>query len=394
MGFNCKRDYYAMAAVNGDEAEIVLYGDVVTDRPVDWWTGEPIEGSFIILSEFMEDLEKLANVKRLTVRINSYGGEAAAGIVIHNRLRELKAEVTVIVDGVAMSSGSLIMCAADKVLANPSSLIMIHKCWCLLIGGYNADELQRIKASNDAYDNAQVAIYKRKTGLTEEALLSMMSDETYMTGAEAVEKGFADALTDDVPVKLAASADRRTLYINGTARKLTCPLPGLPEGIEPKLTEGGSQMPIDNGQLTMNNQDEGTKPRRGAHCASGNGHGRDDPAPTQEDAVNVAVKDERERLAAIDEVANLFDAETVRAAKYGDNPCTAQEMTYQAAQKAAKQGGAFMAALKEDTSASGAASVEASPGEPAAPLDGENPASLKEAKTTVKSLLRGEDDHD
>ena len=49
----------------------------------------------------------------------------------------------------------------------------------LLIGGYNADELRKIAASNDAVDRAQAAIYARKTKKKEDDLLCMMADETY-----------------------------------------------------------------------------------------------------------------------------------------------------------------------------------------------------------------------
>ncbi|MDR1246141.1 MAG: Clp protease ClpP, partial [Clostridiales Family XIII bacterium] len=49
-----KREFYTMATVNGDEAEIVMYGNIVSRRPVDWWTDEPIDGDFIILSEFLK----------------------------------------------------------------------------------------------------------------------------------------------------------------------------------------------------------------------------------------------------------------------------------------------------------------------------------------------------
>ena len=162
-----KRDFYTMATLDGDEAEIVMYGEIVQERPRDWWTDEPLEGNYIVLDEFLEDLKLISDSKSITIRMNSVGGDAYAAIPIHNRLREIKSSVTVIVDGVAMSGGSLIMCAADTVRVNASSLIMIHKCWCRIWGGFNADELRKLAASNDAVDKAQAAIYKRKTGMSE-----------------------------------------------------------------------------------------------------------------------------------------------------------------------------------------------------------------------------------
>ena len=74
-------------------------------------------------------------------------------------------------------------------------------------------------------------------------------------------------------------------------------------------------------------------------------------------AVKTAAENERQRLSDIDAIAQLYDEETVREAKYGENPCTAAEMAYRAAVKAAKDGTAFMANAKADFEESGAAKV-------------------------------------
>lgn len=130
---------YTMATTDesGSSAEITMYGDIYEQQPTNWW-GEPIEGQYILLSEFLEDLKQISSCKNITIRMNSYGGDAGASNMIHNRLRELSrsgAKLTCIVDGVAMSGGSIIMCACDTVKVNPSSIIMIHKCWSPLPQG-------------------------------------------------------------------------------------------------------------------------------------------------------------------------------------------------------------------------------------------------------------------
>jgi hypothetical protein len=79
------------------------------------------------------------------------------------------------------------------------------------------------------------------------------------------------------------------------------------------------------------------------------------------EAVNAAVQAERDRLSAIDEVAGLFDSELVRAAKYGDHPMTAAQMTLEAAKRAASQGRNFLANLEADGKESGAAGVKSAP---------------------------------
>ena len=43
---------YTMAMLDGENAEITMYGEIVESRPIDWWTGEPEPGAFIIQGEF------------------------------------------------------------------------------------------------------------------------------------------------------------------------------------------------------------------------------------------------------------------------------------------------------------------------------------------------------
>ncbi len=381
---NIQRDFYAMATVDGSSAVITMYGDIVEQQPTDWWTGKPIEGQYIIESEFLEDLKQVEKCTNITIRMNSCGGDAGVSVLIHNRLRELAnsgTNLTCIVDGVAMSGGSLIMCACDTVKVNPSSLIMIHKCWCFLFGGYNADELRNMAKTNDAYDKSQISIYQRKTGLTDTVLSHMMSDTTYMTGKEALEKGFADELMEDAePLDIAASADGRTLFVKGRQMHLT---PGMfapdhiptvnPDASASDMTINSNQQATPaatEGGITMANTVEELRREFPDLTAQMENDIRASVSADNADAVKKAVQDERNRLAEIDEVASLFDNELVQSAKYGEDACSAQELAFRAAKKAAKNGQTFMANLEDDAGASGAADVGAAPGDPVDPTDG------------------------
>lgn len=363
------RQTYTMATVDGDAAEIVMYGDIVESQPVDPWTGEPIPGNYIIESEFLEDLQKVSGCKSITIRMNSCGGDAGVSVLIHNRLRELAnagTSLTCVVDGVAMSGGSLIMCACDTVRVNPSSLIMIHKCWVFLFGGYNSDELRQQANQNDAYDKSQVSIYARKTGLSDTVLLHMMGSTTYMTGKEAVEKGFADELMEDAePLDIAASADGRSLFIRGRKMHLA---PGMfaPDTIPTVTAE------VDTPDATNTHQPETTGSNEGGNSMTMEELRAQHPelveqieaaarAAGDNDATSAA-QAERDRIAAIDEVAGLFDPAMVQEAKYGEHPCTAEQLAYRAAKKAAKDGKKFLADLADDADESGANGVPAAPG--------------------------------
>ena len=378
MFIDIKKECYAIASVNGSAAELKMYGQVVEKRPKNFWTGKEVEGNFIVMEEFIEDLKVLENVKKITIRMNSVGGNVYAALPIYNRLKELKAHKTVIVDGVAMSAASFIMCAADTVKVNESSLIMVHKASLFIFWeSYNADGLRKDADFLDTVDRTIAAAYEKKTGLGADEVMRLMSEETYMTGKEAVAKKFADGLTDEKPVTIAASADGRTLWVNGSAERLFFPLSGLPEGylITGDPAEGGPAGPeADESNIDKPGQ-AGGKEQSFIMAKDFEELKKEDPQLAEklmaeaqaaasaelEGKAGEAGKAERDRIREIDEISALFDDETVRDAKYGEKPCTAQEMSYRAALKAAKDGKAFMAALEADAEGSGAGGVGASP---------------------------------
>lgn len=386
------RGPYSMKMEDGENAEITMYGEVVETHPTHWWTGEKLEGDFIAQDDFLQDLNSLAGAKSLTIRMNSVGGDALVGMVIHNRLRELSAKGTYlicIVDGAAMSAASVIMSACDEVRINPASLVMIHRCWGYLWGGYNADDLRETANMFDAYDRAAVTTYQRKTKLGEDELLRLMSETTYLTGREAVDKGFADTLIEDAePLNIAASADGRSLFVRGKQFHLA---PGMfaPDNIPTVTPEASAPDMANNNQPAQTGGQNGGNimaktleelrkedpalaeqlmaearavvsasgttgiPAAPATPATPSAQGSGDSDPAQA---------ERQRLQEIDALASVFDAETINAAKYGEHRCTAQEMVYAAAKKASQQGQKFLAALMADTSGSGAQDVGAANG--------------------------------
>ena len=82
----------------------------------------------------IERLRELANDSRRGIRlyINSAGGNVTDGLALHDAIRELVVEgyqVTIIVQGMAYSMGSVVLQAASpgRRLAFPHSWIMIHE---------------------------------------------------------------------------------------------------------------------------------------------------------------------------------------------------------------------------------------------------------------------------
>lgn len=400
---------YAMAMQGTDEAEITLYGNIVSKRPMNYWTGQPEDGNFIILSEVLQDLNKLQSVGNLTIRIHSLGGNAYDAVTIHNRLKQLAAHKTVIVDGVAMSGGSLIMCAGDTVKVHKSSLIMVHRGTLQLWDNYSCTEL-RIQADKlDTVDRMQAVIYKEQTGKSEEEILALMDKTTYMTGEEAIDMGFADELIDCEQPEIAASEDRKTLFVGGLPVFVagdadgiprTLPIPTISTAAQPAVGIQTQTMPVPSGDDKGGNETmpNTTEELRAAYpdlvaeieaAAKGTPNAGADAAAQ---AVAQAAEAERERLRAIDEIApSVMDAQMVHDAKYGENPMTAEALALAAMQKTAKLGSDHLTARSTETQASGAADVTpAAPPEDTTPKAGdESPQAMEaQAKADLERYLK------
>ena len=410
--FAFERPCYTLASTDGISAELTLYGEIYESQPTDFW-GDPIEGNFILQDEFVRDLETVKNCKSLHIRINSAGGDAAVAVTIHNRIRELMMngmEVSCTVDGVAMSGGSLIICACDNVEVYPSSIIMIHKCWSFLYGGYNADELRDAATKQDAIDRAQVGIYARKTGISETQLLHMMGDTTYLTGRDALAKGFADKLLDG-DVEIAASADGRKLFVSGREMHLTAGMfapdfvktAGEEDPHKEKGIDGEEPEDIKAGDPVTPGEDPAATPgnpgSEGGEDMTLEEFREQNPeearrideaqAAAVAAAENTARAAERERLRGIDEIASCIgDEAMVAEARYGETACDARELSFRAMKAGVGRNAAFLAGLAKDAKASGASGVKPVPpakDDPVVP--GTEEEKRNAARAEVKSLL-------
>ena len=191
-----------------DTAEILVH------EPI----GADIFGDGLTSKRFVEELNRLGAVRELLVRINSPGGAVSDGIAIYNALKEHPARIEVLVEGLAASIASVIAMAGDRIRMGEGALMMIHNPWTLAIG--DADDLRKTAETLDKHTDVLVDIYARRTGRPRDEIAAMLDAETWMTGPEAVEKGFADehAEAEDDEAAQAVRADHRAAFHAWRAR--------------------------------------------------------------------------------------------------------------------------------------------------------------------------------
>lgn len=349
------------------EAELFLYGDVVETKPRDFWTGEALEGDYIAQDEFVEDIRSLKTegVTDLTIHINSCGGSLYTGSAIHNLLKEMVDNVTVIIEGIAASAATVIAVAGDTVKMMKNGLFMIHEP---SISGYldnaTAEDAEKLKAMLDAGAESAAVAYADKTGMSVKELRKLMKAETWMTGEEALEKGFVDELIDG---EVAMSMSAEGLTVNGdtvTIKDFT----NIPENIK-NLMDDIEDDPKDD-----------TEPDDGE--GDGDIEGTDSDGGEIEDDINIevveientpesieeafpeivnqirqeAIEAERARMRAIDEIAPQCGMELAMKAKY-ETPITAEKLALESLKAGVSGVSSFLAANAKDVSSSNTSEV-------------------------------------
>lgn len=130
----------------------------------------------------------------LDVHINSGGGVAFEGVAIYQTLRayaQLHGEVTVHIDAVAASAASVIAMAGDKILMPEGAMMMIHNASAITMG--TKEDHEKSVAALTKIDVSMAELYARRTGQDQASVEAMMNTETWLTGQEAVDAGFATA---------------------------------------------------------------------------------------------------------------------------------------------------------------------------------------------------------
>ena len=141
----------------------------------------------------------------VTVRLNSQGGNVVDGVAIYNLLRQHPGNVTCCVDGMALSIASVIAMAADELIVPENAWMMIHNPHNEVAG--DGDDLRQMASLLDGMRDQLAGIYATRSRKPIGEVCRLMAAETWMTGRQAVEAGFADRTS--APLAVAASIDAR-----------------------------------------------------------------------------------------------------------------------------------------------------------------------------------------
>lgn len=199
-----KKKFYEFKNITSSEADLFVYGEIVQEKSVDWWTGEESQTD-VGLMDFKEQLDNIGNVQKLNIYINSPGGDVFTASTMISMLQRVKDKGTIInayVDGLSASAASFLMMVADNVNLYKNSTVMVHKPMSFAIG--NANDMQKtIDALNKIEESVMMPMYMNKAKVKEEEIKSLIDAETWL-GAKEMDQYFNVTILDEEKTAVAS----------------------------------------------------------------------------------------------------------------------------------------------------------------------------------------------
>ena len=187
---------YRMLA-KGSIGEIWLYGPIGAD-----WFGDGVTAT-----KFKDDLRALGDVKTIDLRINSDGGLVTDARAMHTLLVEHPAKIITHIDGIAASAASFVALAGEEIIIAEHGFLMIHNARGGCYG--EARDMRHTAQILEMMNGTIRDTYAARTRQTTAQIQAWMDAETWFTGTEAVEHGFADRVVEDVRVAASVSYPQR-----------------------------------------------------------------------------------------------------------------------------------------------------------------------------------------
>jgi ATP-dependent Clp protease protease subunit len=145
--------------------------------------------------DFIDELNMIKSPK-ISMHINSPGGEVFDGAAMYNAIKRHPAFVTTYIDGIAASEASIIALAGDKVIMAKNAIYMMHNPSGLVIG--TSETMRETADILDKIRDTMVGTYMDKCGKTKVEIISLLDKGTWMNGPEAKDAGFVDEVAGEI----------------------------------------------------------------------------------------------------------------------------------------------------------------------------------------------------
>ena len=145
-----------------------------------------------INSSIVADFLNSANGEDIEVTLNSGGGDVFEGFEVYNLFAAYAGKKTLNLGSLVASAATYIPLAFDNVIALDITNFMIHDVSTIVMGGSN--EIKAEASRVEKLQNLIASKYSEVMKITPEEVNTLMHNETWYTGQEIVDAGFASEL--------------------------------------------------------------------------------------------------------------------------------------------------------------------------------------------------------
>ena len=173
---------------NTDEAVIEIYGQIGYEG----WDREDDENTARLMSGELDRIKAL-NAKRITVKINSLGGDVNHALAIHDLLAEHPALVTTQINGLCASAATIVAMAGKERRMSKNALFLIHQC-SAYVGRANQEQLAQELETQKTVNGRMLDIYTAACNGKEAEISDLLKANNglgkWLTATEAKDFGF------------------------------------------------------------------------------------------------------------------------------------------------------------------------------------------------------------
>ena len=173
---------------NTDEAVIEIYGQIGYEG----WDREDDENTARLMSGELDRIKAL-NAKRITVKINSLGGDVNHALAIHDLLAEHPALVTTQINGLCASAATIVAMAGKERRMSKNALFLIHQC-SAYVGRANQEQLAQELETQKTVNGRMLDIYTAACNGKEAEISDLLKANNglgkWLTATEARDFGF------------------------------------------------------------------------------------------------------------------------------------------------------------------------------------------------------------
>jgi ATP-dependent protease ClpP protease subunit len=150
------------------------------------------------LVDVIRQFKSFEDPTEVVVEINSIGGNKTEGDAIYDYLTNLDLPVTTKTSKAYSIAAKIFAAGDERIVEDAEDAVMIHFARAKTEG--TAEELEEIAAELREIENEFIEFYSEHLSIDSETVRNLLDSETFVSGEEAVELGFATKVAQPVEV--------------------------------------------------------------------------------------------------------------------------------------------------------------------------------------------------